>query len=240
MDATTIRQLCDRVHDIDRAVETGPSARQLESGRATTVPLIINTRLMTARDDLKATLVSWALLIVEEGATDYTGEDTLLGVSAWIYQHAEFLADHPAAGDFVSEVTECLAAVVKCVEHRDRRMIVGTFNGENIYAGVDDATVTLPNGEVHRVETLRNQLKRHALRAQGTAAEVSQILEHLHGVSVSAKSIVAMWREDRRARERGRLGRLEGLDIVTDDPPIFVVDEVLARIGRRPQAQSLE
>lgn len=231
----------DRIHDVDLMAESAPATQNLDSGGRAQDRLIINPRLVEAKTELKAILASWALLVVEEARTEFDSNNDILGIAAWIRQHAEFLAAHPAVHDFQQEVEECLAGIIKCLDKGDKHVLVGKFNGESVYAHRDAATVTLPNGEVHRVETLRNDMKRRALGEEGTAKEVAMILNYLHNVKVSAKSIIAMWREDKKARESGRLGELEGLDRSDngEGPPTFVVDEVLSRVARQQEAQKV-
>lgn len=237
-DPAHIRALMDRVHDIDYLIEPAPSAPSMDGGGGPD-RLMINPRLLKAKQALKANLVSWARLVVDEAGVDYQGADDVLAVAAWLSRHADFLASHPAVDDFENEIDSCLTAILNCVDRGDKKVFVGTFCGQDIYAHRDDATVTLPNGETRMVSTMRDEMRAQTLWATGTAAEVSRILEVMHAVRVSAKGIIAMWREDRRARERGHIGRLEGLDSVDDDPPTFVVNEVLSRVARQERAQKV-
>ena len=228
-----VTECLDLIHDTLSLAEPVPSRQSSESTSAGWREPI-KSALIEAKTRLHTTLVSWARMVSEEQPRRIDCEDETLSIAGWLWQSANFLESHPAREDFITEIREACHAIRRFVDTIDDRVFLGIHAGQMIYARHGQATVVLPNGRVEKVKTLRDELKAKTLKKQGTAKEVSIILRDCHGLEVTAKSITSAWREDKRARERGRLGHLEGLDIVAMDgsKPVFVVDEVLTRMAK--------
>lgn len=226
-----ITKCLDLVHDTLGLVEPVPSRQSLD-GHGSHNKLPINPGLVEATGILKDTLVSWALMVSEEQPRKIDCEDNSLSIAGWLWRSADFLEAHPAREDFITEIRDACNAIRRFVDIADDRVFLGVHAGQEVYVRQGQETVVLPDGRVERVETIRNHMKRQVLDVQGTAKEVSIILRTIFNLHVSPKAITSMWREDVKARERGDLGRLEGLDACAMDGsrPVFVVDEVLLRL----------
>lgn len=233
MSANEIRAICDRVHDTLHMAEPSPAGQSLDGG-TNRDRLPYNPRLLEATSDLHATLSSWARMIAEEKPSTVDCDDNPTSVAGWIWGHAEWLAQHPAADDFTQEVTDTLTPILHSIDRGDDRIFLGIHAGIEVWAKPGQKTVLLPGGESRTVEEVRGWMKRQTLDHQGTAREVAIILKEVHGLDISPKRITAYYREDTKAREQGRIGKHEGLDHAAMDGkrPVFVVDEVLSRISR--------
>lgn len=228
-----VTECLDLVYDTLNLAEPVPS-RQSTEARSMEWKEPVKHALIEAKTRLHATLVSWAKMVSEEQPRRIDCEDNTLSIAGWLWYSADFLEAHPAREDFITEVREACQAIRRFVDTIDDRVFLGVHAGQMVYAKHGQTTIVLPDGRVERVKTLRDELKAQTLKKQGTAKEVSIILRDCHGLEVTAKSITSAWREDKRARERGTLGHLEGLDIVAMDgsKPVFVVDEVLTRMAK--------
>jgi len=232
--AQDVRDLMDRCHDVLTMAEPSPAGQSLDGGSSRD-RLPINPRLTDAKADLHACLTSWARMVAEEKPTRIDCDDNPTSIAAWIWGHADWLAAHPAADDLHHEITDCLTHILHSIDRGDDRIFLGIHAGEAIYARPGQKTVVLPDGSVPTVEEMRGWMRRKTLDVQGTAREVAIILQEVHRMTwVKPQRIIACYREDRKAREKGHLGRHEGLDHVAMDgkQPVFVVDEVLTRLAK--------
>jgi hypothetical protein len=79
--------------------------QQLErvNGRGgSTIPL--NASVATLRSEIMGTLASWSGLVVSEQRISRPPNRTAADLSAFLVRHLDWLAGHPAAGDFADEV----------------------------------------------------------------------------------------------------------------------------------------
>lgn len=67
--------------------------------------LSLNEEVMKARDDIRATLVSWCKLIIDEAPTAPPRHDDIESIGNFLINWSLWLAYHPAVGDCVSELT---------------------------------------------------------------------------------------------------------------------------------------
>lgn len=235
---TDIRDILDSIATILYDAEPSPTKQSLDGSRGGRDKLPINPRLVDAKHHLKHTLTSWAILVAEETSTTIDCHDTSESIAGWLWQHSAHLANHEAAHDFTTEITDAVDEIRRCIDRGDDRIFLGVHAGEEIYARRGDKTVVFPDGEVRTVEEMLTWLKRKTLDVQGTAREVSIILNVVHGLTVSPKHISNLYITDQRERAAGRLGRHEGLDKAAQagKQPVFVVDEVLTRLSKTGQA----
>jgi len=58
-------------------------------------------------EDVRATLTAWVRLVVEEGDGDEWPADHIPACCVWLTGHVDWLAAHPAGGEFRSEIGRC-------------------------------------------------------------------------------------------------------------------------------------
>ncbi len=58
-------------------------------------------------EDVHATLTAWVRLVVEEGDGDEWPADRIPACCVWLTGHVDWLAAHPAGGEFRSEIWRC-------------------------------------------------------------------------------------------------------------------------------------
>lgn len=198
--------------------------------------LPINPRLVEAKAHLHHIMCSWALLIAEEHNKPYALDDRTETVILWLVKHAALLDTHEARADFIQETTEATNQVRRIIDTADDKVFCGWHGGWPIYARQGQRTITLPDGTVEQVETLRKHLRTQLLDHHCTAKQAATLLQELFGQKCTPKQITGMWREDKTKRTQGKLKPLEGLDTVAMDgkQPVFVLGEVLTRITKEP------
>lgn len=236
--AQRVRNLCDQISD---TVEASDPASPIASygGREGTPGSRIHTYPMSddmldARDALKALLVSWARLIMDEAETEFDGRDETTSIAAWIYRQADWLGSHPAVDDFLTEVTEAVQDLARIVDRGvSGRSFVGWDNGRPIFA---EGARTYGTMESERLRNGRAALAVSVLDVDLPAKDCAEALR-LHGHSVTARQILKLNEVDRRRRSAGKIGEYEGLSPVRVEEtgkrvqPIFRVSEVLARLS---------
>lgn len=196
--------------------------------------LPINPNLVEAKAHLHQIVCSWALLIAEEYDKPYDKDDQTETVILWLAKHAALLDTHPARVDFIQEITEAADQIRRIIDTADDKIFCGWHSGQPIYARQGQQAITLPDGRVERVSTLRKHLKVQLLDHHCSAKQAATLLRQLFDQDCTAKKITGMWQKDKQRRQQGALRPLEGLDVVAMDgkQPVFVLGEVLTRITK--------
>lgn len=237
MSAEEIRALLDRVHDTLHMAEPSPAGQSLDGGTSRD-RLPINPRLLEATSDLHATLSSWARMISDEKPATVDCDDNPTSIAGWIWGHAEWLAQHPAADDFTQEVTDTLTEILHSIDRGDDRIFLGIHAGEEIYATRGQKTVALPGGEVRTVSEIRDWMKHDIQDEVRPPSEVAAILRTLHGMEVTAERIRKTYENDEKRRRDGKIGRRAGLHFIRYEgrQKVFRVGDVAARLTRLKRA----
>lgn len=236
---TEIQALLDGVATALYDAEPSPT-RQAPGGRSSSGRdrLPINPRLADARHHLKHTLTSWALLVSEESDAPIDCDDTSESTAAWLYQHADFLATHPAAADFTTEIRDATTTIIQCIDTADDRVLVGTHAGMAVYARAGDKTITLPDGTTRTVKEMRDHLRHDLVDEVLPAAQCAGAVNVLHDVEITAKQIRKTYENDDARRRAGKIGPHAGLRFIryVGREKAFRVGDVATRLvdnGRR-------
>lgn len=234
--AEHIRDLCDRVSDTVEHTNATAGVQRLSDapggGQAWKAPMHHDT--IEARDHLKQTLVSWALLIVEERKVEYDSRDEASAVAAWIFQHADWLGSHPAASDFIAEVEEAIHELNRIANRGvSSRKFCGWDNGRPIFT--EGTSGITGDGTVLELRNGQDELRQKILTQDLTAKDCAEALK-LHDVHVTAKQILRMMEVDAGRVKAEKLSELEALTPVfregKRETPYFRMQEVLTRAKR--------
>ena len=226
MTAVKVREACDNIHDALTMSESPPTNGGGKGGVSKSRPPM-PTAVIDARVELKHILVSWALLISQEGQFVVDCEDEAMSITGWIYQKADWLGNHDAVDDFLEEVGKSVQIIRYLYRGRDERLFCGIHAGHAIYANPGQTTVVLPDGSVERVEVLREEMRGQMSEVIDTAGNVAAIIRTYFGAQVTAKRI-------RKAEEDDRLSpRMDRLEPAAMDGKVrlFRVSDVLTRLG---------
>ena len=227
MSAVKVREACDDIHDALTMSESPPTNGGGKGGVSKSRPPM-PTAVIDARVELKHILVSWALLISQEGQFVVDCEDEAMSIAGWIYQKADWLGAHEAVDDFLEEVGKSVQTIRYLYRGRDERLFCGIHAGTAIYANPGQTTVVLPDGSVERVEVLREEMRGQMADVVDTASNVSAILRTYFGMNVTTKQIHRTYSDDQRR------ARPDGLEVAAMDGKVklFRVSDVHRRLGR--------
>lgn len=234
--AQQVRNLCDQVSDAIEHTNATASVQRLSDapggGQAWKAPMHHDT--IEARDHLKQTLASWALLIVEERKVEYDSRDEASAVAAWIFQYADWLGAHPAAVDFIAEVEEAIHDLNR-ISNRgvSSRKFCGWDNGRPIFT--EGTSGFSGDGTVLELRNGQDELRQKILTQDLTAKDCAEALK-LHDVHVTGKQILRMMEVDAGRVMAEKMNELEALTPVFREgkrqTPYFRVQEVLDRVNR--------
>lgn len=228
MTIADIQKICDDIHDA-LTITTQPPGPKPTLGTNNTTgsrpPLPVG--ILDAHLDLKQKLISWALLISEEGEYVLACDDNELSIAGWIYTKAAWLNEHPAASDFITEMTETIRALTRPYTSPNHMLYCGEVAGEPIWARPHQATVTLPDGRIEQVQTLRTHMAANLLDHVGSVERVAEIIRVFHGFTITWKQIAKTASND---RQRGHPTPLEPVRYVAGRPH-YRVGDVLKRLA---------
>lgn len=235
--AQQIRNLMDRISDlIEASIPAGTVQRLNDAPAVSTEPRMpLHHDIIDARANLKQILASWALLIVEESGTRYDSTDTTTGIAAWIYNQADWLANHPAYADFITEVEDEVHELARIINRGvSGRKFCGWDNGQPVFT--QDSGRLNGDATVQAIANGRAELAVMILDEDMTAKDCALALSELHDKKITSRQILKLYEVDRRRRENGAIGEYEGLAPVRVEwygkrqQPIFRVGEVLNRV----------
>lgn len=201
--AQQIRNLMDAVHDALSIAEHPPAPRGGQGGSASASRPPMPVSILDAKVDLKQKLVSWALMVADEAEVVINCDDNSYSIAGWIYTKADWLAEHPALDDFLGEIEECVKSLRRPYASKDERRLCTIWQGIPIYAWPWETTVRLPDGTVHLVHTLREELKGLTMDKTLAAADASAVLREIFNMDVPADTI-------RKTAKRGKLTKRDG------------------------------
>lgn len=207
-----ITRVCDNAYDALTMARVPPGSTT--SGRTpvsqSRPPAPVS--YLDALRDMHQTLSSWALLISEEAELVLDCDNESMSILTFITRNAVWLAGHPAAEDFVREVTMCTRALHVLYQGRDDRVFCGIHTGVPVWAKTGQKTVMLPSGDVKTVKELRTYMREELYAHVGSASEVAAILRTFYDLGgITAKKISDTHHKDVKYR------RVYGLDFVAMD-----------------------
>jgi hypothetical protein len=136
-----------------------------------------------AAHELKAALVTWALIIRNDTGAELPG-DTLAAVAAWLRPRVGWLRYHEAGGEAVDGICDAVAAARRCVDRPAEKLYAGPCDcGVDLYARLDASYVEC------RAETHEQPL-------------VWPVVERRRWLLVSAEDVLATTTEISRALTR--------------------------------------
>lgn len=193
------------------------------------------TAILDAKLDLKQKLTSWALLIGEDGEYVIDCDDNTYSIAGWIYTKADWLAGHPAAEDFCDEIEEAVRSLTLPYTTRTQLEFCGEHMGEKIYVRQGQATVTLPDGSVEQVKTLKAHGGARMLGEVRSPKMVADIIRTFFGFNVTEKMITTAHSDDHNP-ERRRVGPALEPAETYGRKKYYRVSDVLERFGMSPSA----
>lgn len=204
-----ITQACRRTQDALLIATEKPSPKPQNGGgggSSIEPPMPLPVTLISAKRELADWLTDWCSLVrdgLQIVATYDLDEHSRL---EWLAtgERAEYLAAHDAALDFLEEITALTKQLENPYLPRAGKKYLGYYGGGDVYIRDGQTEVTLENGEVHNVTTIRAFNAATMLEREGTASEVADIIKAFFGHNITAKRIAnARDKDTRRANDDG-------------------------------------
>jgi hypothetical protein len=103
--------------DCVHAMNPQPRGRIIEKVSGTRPAHSVNETAVEARTRIEAVLASWAGLVADERGLLARGDD-VAHLTRFLTAHLDWLAAHPGAADFVTEIGELVAATLQVIDAR--------------------------------------------------------------------------------------------------------------------------
>lgn len=169
-------------------------------------PTPLPVGIISAKRELRDILLLWVDLVsdgMDVVANCDPTEDSMLN---WLAgdERATHLATHDAALDFLEELTTVTKQIENPYSPRFGRKYLGYHGGGDVYVKEGQTEVTLADGTIERVDTIRTWSAQHVLDWTGTAQEVAKAIKDYFGHELTPKQIAnARDKDARRAKEGG-------------------------------------
>lgn len=236
MSPTLIQQACERALIALTIATTKPSPRGDSSGGGGAIepPLPLPVGIISAKRELRDVLLLWTDLVSDGMDVVANCDPTEASMLTWLAgnERATFLAAHDAAGDFLDELTTITKSLENPYLPRFGRKYLGHHGGGGVYVKEGQTEVTLADGTIERVDTIRTFNANAMLQQEGTASEVADIIKGYFGHTITPKRIHETQKNDRRKTEGDKLEqvRTEGKN------HIYRVWDVLNRLGQKEKS----
>ena len=231
-----IQQAVERTQQALIIAQYKPSPRGQGGGSSNVEPpMPLPAGVISAKRELRDMLLDWVGLVSEGLAVVAHCDPTEPSMLAWLGsgERADYLAAHEAAQDFLEELTEVTKALENPYLPRAGKKYLGYYGGGDVYVRDGQQEVTLANGEVHRVETIKTHSANHVLEWTGTAQEVSRAIKDYFGHDITPKQVQQAQKDDKR---RGNDNGLVPVS-VRGREYVYRVRDVLNRIKLKEKSQ---
>lgn len=233
-DPAHIRALCDQIHDALTISEHPPAPKGGQGGSTSASRPPMPITILDAKEDLKAKLVSWARMIGDEANNGegivINADDDTHSIAAWIYTKADWLGEHPAAEDFIIEISEAVKALRRPYLTPQQMRFCGEHQGERIYVPEGQETATLPDGSVERTVSLMAHTASRMQDVIDTPKRVAEIIQTFHGFDITAKQITTAYADDHNSKRQQHREPLEPA-MVVGKRNMYRVSDVMRRFG---------
>jgi hypothetical protein len=119
---TALRAIPPLYEDCAQAMSQAPRAHVRERVSGSRTAHTVNEAAVETRVRIQAVLASWAGVVVDERRLTARGDD-VGRLAGFLADHLDWLAGHPGADDFVTEIDELVAAALRVIDTRPARGI---------------------------------------------------------------------------------------------------------------------
>ena len=231
-----ITQAVERAQQALNIAQEKPSPRGESGGGGSVVPpLPLPAGIISAKRELRDMLLDWTALVSEGLAVVAHCDPTEPSMLNWLGsgERADYLAAHEAAQDFLEEIT----AVTKQLENpylpRAGKKYWGNHDGQAIYIRDGQREVTLDNGDTVPVITMKDAAADKLLDYEGTAEQVSLIINKYFGHDeLTPRKISDARNRDSQPGKGRKNGKLESVR-KENSKHIYRVHDVLIRFFQK-------
>lgn len=207
MNPHLIQQAIERTQNAMLLATVKPSPKGSGGGSSSVEPpMPLPVGIISAKRELRDVLLLWTDLVSDGMDVVANCDPTDTSMLEWLSgnERATFLATHDAAGDFLDELTTITKSLENPYLPRFGRKYLGFHGGGDVYVKEGQTEVTLADGTIERVDTIRTWSAQHVLDWTGTAQEVAKAIKDYFGHDITPKQIAnARDKDSRRAKENG-------------------------------------
>lgn len=200
-------------------------------GGSITPPLPLPVGIISAKRELRDILLLWTDLVSDGMDVVANCDPTESSMLAWLggSERAGFLAAHDAGMDFLEELTLVTKAIEGAYLPRFGRKYLGHHGGGDVYVKEGQTEVTLADGTVERIETIRAFNANAMLMQEGTATEVAGIIKSYFGHTITPKQIKDTARYDKKKEAGIKLEHVR----IDNGAYVYSVGDVLDRMVKK-------
>lgn len=205
MNARHIFQACERAQQALLVAEHKPSPRGQGGGsNAVEPPMPLPVGLISAKRELRDMLLDWVALVSEGMEVVAHCDPTEESMLEWLGtgERAEFLAQHDAGMDFLDEITALTKQLESPYAPRTPKVWLGKHGGGDVKVNAKQETVELEDGRIEPVESIRAWNRDQVRLAEGTAAEVAEMIWEFFNIYIKPNEITEARTNDDRIKTR--------------------------------------
>ena len=172
------------------------------SGGTVEPPSPIPDGVMWGKRLLHERLQSWAQMIGEDAGIVINCDNNDLAILGWLNSKAHIISEHAAALDFLEELTEATKMIEAPYQPRVTRTWIGKHGGGDVTVRENQPIVELEDGRVEHVESIRAWNRDQVRLAEGTAAEVAEMIWEFFNIYIKPNEITEARTNDDRIKSR--------------------------------------
>lgn len=198
--------------------------------RSTETPVYFDQRASVDLETFRLDLARWATAVAEHRGITVDADSTPAGLSRWLLRWNGAAAQHPDAGDYLTELTAMIRAAERTIDRAPDMRCLGPCDVDGCVAWLyvpvhaDIAYCPSPDCDAqYRVEDRRAWLLEQTVDRLMTAAEIAQDLPWIAGTKIDRK-LINKW------SSRDKITRYDPHPTDKRHAPRFRVGEVIDRI----------
>ena len=201
-----IAQACERTLEALLLATEKPSPKLSGGGGGSSIepPMPLPAGVISAKRELRDMLLDWVGLVSEGLEVVAHCDPTEPSMLAWLGsgERAEFLASHDAGQDFLDEITTLTKQLESPYSPRTPKVWLGKHGGGDVKVIGKQETVELEDGRVEQVESIRAWNRDQVRLAEGTAAEVAEMIWEFFNIYIKPNEITEARTNDDRIKNR--------------------------------------
>ena len=232
-----IQQACERTLEALLLATEKPSPKLTGGGGGSSIepPMPLPAGIISAKRELRDMLLDWVGLVSEGLEVVAHCDPTEPSMLAWLGtgERADYLAAHDAGMDYLDELEGITRQLESPYMPRAGKKYWGNHEGQAIYIRDGQREVTLENGDTVPVTTMKDAAADKLLDYEGTAEQVSLIINKYFGhEELTPRKISDARNRDSQPGKGRNNGKLESVR-KENSKHIYRVHDVLIRFFQK-------
>lgn len=236
IDPLHIKQAIERTQNALILAQHKPSPKGSGGGSSSVEPpMPLPAGVISAKRELRDVLLLWVDLVSDGMGIVEDCDPTERDMLEWLAgnERATFLVAQDVAGDFLDELTTITKSLESPYLPRAGKKYWGNHDGQPIYIRDGQREVTLDNGDTVPVITMKDAAADKLLDYEGTAEQVSLIINKYFGhEELTPRKISDARNRDSQPGKGRKNGKLESVRM-ENSKHIYRVHDVLTRFFQK-------